>query len=290
MNYELDLDTSIKWIQLILNFLAIGIGGWIYKTYVENLKSAISSKEEQVKVTEKHLSFWKDKANDLEKRSPEFMESALNLRIKTREDEIKRLSEDKETHKKEIEIQQQELSVLRIELEKTKDYRTKLSFIGEDFDDYFFSREGDLEIVEIGMVGVDSGQLMITDPLYIRDEWQEEEYEDLRIYKDTATGKTYQYQKDFQNYQNIIEGFDVNVNELIKSERFKKVELKRDFNYSYAGASYATLTDEGYGELKFKNGETGAGVSFRTAFGDGIYPVYGEKYDDKLIRIYVNVI
>lgn len=290
MNYGFDLDTSIKWIQLILNFIAVGIGAWIFKSYIENLKAALSSKDEQVKTIEKHLNFWKDKANDLEKKSPEFMENALNQRIKTREDEIKRLSADKDVHQKEIEIQKQELSILKIELAKTKDFKTNLSFIGEDFDDYFFSREGDLEIVEIGMVGVDSGQLMITDPLYIRDEWQEEKFEDLRIYKDVTTGKTYQYQKDFDNFQNVIEGFDINVNELIESERFVEVKIKRDFNYSYAGASYATLTDEGYGELKFKNGETGAGVSFRTAFGDGIYPVYGEKYDDRLIRIYINVV
>ncbi len=290
MNYTFDLDITIKWIQLILNFVAVGIGAWIFKSYIENLKSAIISKDEQVKAIEKHLNFWKDKANDLEKKSPEFMENALNQRIKTREDEIKRLSEDKDVHQKEIDIQKQELSILKIELAKTKDFKTNLSFIGEDFDDYFFSREGDLEIVEIGMVGVDSGQLMITDPLYIRDEWQEEEYEDLRIYKDITSGKTYQYQKDFENYQNVIEGFDIDVNELIRTERFVEVQIKRDFNYSYAGASYATITDKGYGELKFKNGENGAGVSFRTAFGDGIYPVYGEKYDDKIIRIYINII
>lgn len=290
MNYEFDLDTSIKWIQLILNFLAIGTGALIYKSYIENLKSTILSKDEQVKTVEKHLNFWKDKVNDLERKSPEFVENTLNQRIKTREDEIKRLSEDKEVHKKEIEIQQQELSVLKIELEKTKDYRTRLSFIGEDFDDYFFSREGDLEIVEIGMVGVDSGQLMITDPLYIKDEWHDEKFEDLRIYKDSLTETTYQYKKDFQNYKDIIEGFTIDVNELIKTERFKEIEIKRDFNYSYAGASYASLTDEGYGELKFKNGNSGAGVSFKTAFGDGIYHVYGEKYDNKLIRIYINII
>ena len=134
MSLEFDIDQIIKWSQLLLNFFALGIGAWIYKSYIENLKSSISSKDEQVKVLESHLNLWKDKAELLEKRSPEFMENILSQRIRTREDEIKRLSEDKETHKKEIEIQKQELSDLQTKLEETKKLKTKLNFIDEDND------------------------------------------------------------------------------------------------------------------------------------------------------------
>lgn len=283
-------EDYIKWIQLIFNFFAIGAAGWIYKAYITNLNASLSSKDEQLKAVERNMSFWKDKANDLEKKSPEVMENVLNQRIKVREDEILRLSTDTESHKKELEIQNQELQILKSELEKTKDFKTSLSFIGEDFEDYFFSRQGNLEIVEMGMVGVDSGQLMITDPCYIDSEWQKEDFEDLRLYKDKETGKTYQYQKDFNNYQEKIEGFELDVNELIKSGRFEELSIKRDFNYSYAGASYATLSENGYGEMKYKLGHEGAGVVFGTAFGDGLYPVYGEKYDGKIIRVYVNIL
>jgi hypothetical protein len=283
-------EDYIKWIQLVFNFFAIGAAGWIYKSYIENLKSALSSKDEQRTAVEKNLAFWRDKAQDLEKKTPEAMEHILNQRIKIREDEITRLSIDSDKHKKELEIQQQELQILKSELEKTIDVKTSLSFIGEDFEDYFFSREGDLEIVEIGLVGVDSGQLMITDPSYIDSEWQDEEFEDLRIYKDKETGLTYQFRKDFDNYADVISGFDVDVNGLISTGRLIEVSLKREQNFSYAGACAATLSENGYGELKYKLGHSGAGVAFSTAFGDGLYPVYGEKYDGKIIRVYVNVI
>lgn len=283
-------EDYIKWIQLIINAFALGAAGWIYKAYITNLQASLTSKDEQVKAVEKNMAFWKDKANDLEKKTPEAMENILNQRIKIREDEIIRLSGDTESHKKEIEIQKQELQILKSELEKTKDVRTSLSFIGEDFDDYFFAREGDLEVVGMGEVGVDSGQLMITDPCYIDSEWQVEEFEDLRIFKDIETGITYQFRKDFNIFTDKIKGFEVDVNELISSGRFEQLEIVKEKNYSYAGACAATGSVDGYGEMNYKLGHSGAGVVFRTAFGDGVYQVYGEKYDGKLIRVYVNIL
>lgn len=117
-----------------------------------------------------------------------------------------------------------------------------------------------------------------------------EDYEDIRIYKDTETGKTYQYLHDFQNFGNKIDGFDDTVNKLIETGRFTKVKIDRDFNFSYPGACYATLSENGYGELKYESGHEGAGVAFNTAFGDGVYPVYIEKYGGRNIRVYIDII
>ncbi|WP_417609215.1 hypothetical protein [Owenweeksia hongkongensis] len=283
-------EEYIKWIQLIINAFALGAAGWIYRAYILNLKATVTAKDEQIKVVEKNLNFFKDKVEDLEKKTPEFLENALNQRIKIREDEIKRLSNDTESHKKELKIQNQELQNLKSELVKTKDVRASLSFIGEDFDDYFFARQGDLEIEEMGLVAVDSGQLMITDPCYVDSEWQIEEFEDLRVYKDKESGNIYQFRKDFSKYDEKIDGFELTVNELIESKRFEEIKFTREKNYSYAGACAATLSEEGWGEMKFNKGHEGAGVAFRTAFGEGLYPVYAEKYDGKIIRAYVNLI
>ena len=136
MNLEFDLDPDqiIKWSQFLLNFFAIGIGAWIYKSYTKNLKSQISSKDEQIRTVEKRLDFWKDKAVFLENRSPEFVEKRLDERIKIREDEMKRLSEDKETHKKEIDILKKELLDLKIKLGETKEFKYKLAYIDKDLD------------------------------------------------------------------------------------------------------------------------------------------------------------
>jgi len=284
-------DDYIKWIQLIVNALALGTAGWIYKGYILNMQSSLSSKDDQLKIVEKNMNLWKDKASELEKKSPEIIEEVLNKRIKIREEEIARLSKDTESRKEEIKIQEQELATLKSELEKTKDFKMQLSFVGEDFDDYFFSRKGDLEIVEIGSVAVDSGQLMITDPCYVDSEWEKEKFEDIRLYKDKNTNNIYQFRKDFNHYDETIKGYNENVNKLIKEGQLIEIQdIAAEYNYSYKGASTVSLSETGVGELKFKLGNRGAGVVFRTVAGDGTFPVYAEKYDEKIIRVYVNLI
>lgn len=154
----------------------------------------------------------------------------------------------------------------------------------------FLDKGRKLETELAGYVGVDSGQLIITDPLYIESEWKKEPYEDIRIFKDVETGIVYQYKKDFDNFQNVIDGFRKSVNELIEEGRLVKVKIEQEFNYSFAGACYATLQDEGYGELTHEGGYEGAAVAFNTFMGDGSYPVYIEKYGGRNIRMYVDLI
>ena len=85
-----------------------------------------------------------------------------------------------------------------------------------------------LERKKIGHVGVDSGQLLITDPCYINSNWE-------------------------------------------------KPELEEDvFPYSYEGACDATESAWLGNQLSF-----GAGVAFRSGYGDGQYDVYATYYDDK---------
>jgi len=38
------------------------------------------------------------------------------------------------------------------------------------------------------------------------------------------------------------------------------LQIERKYTYSYAGAAYASLSKEGYGELEFKPGHKGAGI------------------------------
>ncbi|MDF4223559.1 hypothetical protein PXC01_18325 [Maribacter sp. M208] len=283
-------EDYIKWIQLIINAFALGAAGWIYRAYILNLKASISAKDEQVKIVEKNLNLWKDRVSELERKTPEFMENALNQRIKIREDEIERLSSDKDYHEDEHSRKSAELEILKSELEKAKEMQTSLSFVGEDFEEYLFERDGKMEVEKAGYVNVASGQLLITDPIFIDEDWQKEKFEDLRIYKDIETQHIYQYQKDFNNYENIITGFDKTVNQLVESKRFVPVKIERDLNYSFAGSCYATMNENGYGELQYSKGGDCAGVSLNTAFGDGIFPVYIEKYDGRNIRAYINLI
>lgn len=283
------IDELLKYFQLVANTFALGVAGWIYLAYTKNQNAALAAKDEQLKAVEKNITFWKDKVQDLEKRTPEHMEEVLSKRIKTREEEIQRLQEDQEGHQKELQLRNEELLRLKSELEKTRDVRKGIELYNLDLDEYLTVNDSDLEIEEMGFVSVDSGQLMITDPCYIRNEWQEEVLEDIRIYKDIETSMTYQYEKDFQQYDEKINGFEKTVNELVESGRFVELEIARDFNFSYAGACYASSSKNGYGQLSFKLGHKGAGIAVKTVLGDGNYSVFAEKYNDEIVRIYVNL-
>jgi hypothetical protein len=288
------MNEIINYIQLTANAFALGVAGWIYYAYIQNLNSTVQLKDEQVKTVEKNMDFLKARIAEMERKSPENMEKILNERIKIREEEIVRLDGDKKGHQKELALKEEQLNRLKSELEKTKDIQRTMSLLKIEFDedDDFFSADAEYEIEEMGFVAVDSGQLMITDPCYINSEWQDTPFEDIRLLKDTKTEKVYQFRKDFHNYEEKISGFSKTVNELIKSGRLESIEVdhSKDINFSYAGACYATSSEKGYGVLPFKLGHEGAGIAVTTVMGDGMYPVYAEKYDGRIVRVYFNLI
>lgn len=289
------MNEIINYIQLTANAFALGVAGWIYLAYIKNLNSTVKLKDEQIKVVEKNMSFLKERLSELEKSSPENMERILNERIKIREDEIARLGEDKKDHQQEIEIKEQRLTRLKSEMEKAKDIRRTMELLDLDFDDDedgFFSTDAEYEIEEMGFVAVDSGQLMITDPCYIDSQWKDEPYEDIRLLKDRDTGEIYQFRKDFNNYNEKINGYELTVNELTASGQLESIEIDNSDKvaFSFSGACHATMSESGYGALPFEMGHEGAGIAVTTVLGDGMYPVYAEKYDGKIVRVYFNLL
>ncbi len=290
----MNVEDYIKWIQLIINAFALGVAGWIYRAYILNLKATVSAKEEQIKIVEKNIALWKDRVTELERKTPDFIENALNKRIKIREEEIERLNMDSENHQLEIKKINNELDFYKNELKKTNELQSNITELIEDFGSFegFLDKEKKLETKLAGYVDVDSGQLMITDPCYIDSQWKQEQFEDLRLYRDEETNKTYQFRKDFNRFDEKITGFKETVNELIESNRFVKLEVdtKPKHSYSYNGACYATLREEGFGAMNHEAGHEGAGVAFSTFMGDGTYPVYIESYGGRNIRMFVDLI
>jgi hypothetical protein len=138
----------------------------------------------------------------------------------------------------------------------------------------------------IGHVGVDSGQLLLCDPCYIDSEWVNEDFEDIRVYRHKITGDTLQYRVEFPHYEAIVPEYGKTMNQLIDTGEW---EEEKDYHapkapFSYNACAKATLSEDGYGELNFKLGHSGAGVAFRTAFGDGIYPVVAHYHRDGTLR------
>ena len=97
----------------------------------------------------------------------------------------------------------------------------------------------------IGHVGVDSGQLLITDPCYIDAQWKPHEEVTIPEYR---------------------------------SDKLKG-------QYSYNGCCNATLSDDLGGQLNYDKGHPGIGVALSSGFGDGYYPVEATYEDGIIRQI-----
>lgn len=155
------------------------------------------------------------------------------------------------------------------------------------------------EIVKLGEVGVDSGQLVLCDPAYIGSQFlnpdskgQADYAHDIYQHKD---GKLWQYcngeissQENINpfngSYADVIPEYGKTPNEMIQSGLFMKTELdptphipKGEF--SYRGISKITDEPNMGGQLDYKLGHAGVAVAFRSGMGDGTYNVFAEIVD-----------
>ncbi len=139
----------------------------------------------------------------------------------------------------------------------------------------------------LGHVNVDSGQLMVTDPCYLTN-FKNNDFNPKTKYMNVRDNKKIiVHPDDFYNYEDdMIEGYDKNMNTLIEEGIFKKIEDDEEYadtSYSYNGSCSVTCYSLDQG------GELGncQGVSFSSGFGDGTYPVYAyyEKVDGWGTRI-----
>lgn len=53
--------------------------------------------------------------------------------------------------------------------------------------------------------------------------------------------------------------------------------------FNYSSCAKATLSGNGFGELKFKRGHIGAGIALGTPYGDGMYAVYGNYNEENVL-------
>jgi hypothetical protein len=72
------------------------------------------------------------------------------------------------------------------------------------------------------------------------------------------------------------------MNELLETGEWEELDVHKQAThpFSYNACAQASLSKKGHGQLNFNLGHAGAGVAFRTAFGDGMYPVYAKYLDD----------
>jgi hypothetical protein len=152
---------------------------------------------------------------------------------------------------------------------------------------------------KVGVVGVDSGQVMICDPCYINSEWDDDDSPPIptpKIYRDKETGKTYAYagfldpekhsvDVAFDSWDQQLDDYDgLRPNSLLADGRWEEVDVDVDEElqgvFSYPGVCKTTISKHGFGQLKYKAGHAGVGVASRTLIGDGCYPVFAQLSDD----------
>jgi hypothetical protein len=298
------MDPVLNYVQLVANVSALVVIGWIYAAYVKNLRSTIDLKNTELESLRANLQLWKDKADELERKSPDRLESVLAERIKIREDELHRLVQDRENHTQEIKERNSELEKLRYELQKVKDVGRAVVVWDPESKDQRIVEPSELELVKMGEVFVDAACLMICDPGYIREVWRDNDWDDdaatPRRFIDTKDGDIYEVGREIADFDKPLKANPhmtdistaVPVIELIRVGRLKALpdpQPPPPYPMSSRGAFAASCSPQRYGSLAFLTGEEGAGMCFSTIYGDGTYSVYGEKFKDKLVRVYVEL-
>jgi len=140
--------------------------------------------------------------------------------------------------------------------------------------------------IDLGVVGVDSGMLMVGDPCYLG-EWKEEPYQDIRLYRDKKTEEVFRFLKDFNKYDEIIEPYGECPNTLLKNGTWSEIEVKID-GFSYNGVAHTG--NEIHKQINYEAGHPGRAVAFRTGYGDGCYPVSGKLDEDgRIVQIVIDM-
>lgn len=283
-------------IATITNLTALTVIGFIYVAYIKNLRSVNQLKDAQLKVAEQNVKLWKDRALELERRTPEFIEKQLSERIRIREEEITRLAQDTEMHSEQIDLKNKEISALKESIDKASQYRKSITVWDTEQSDFIEISETDLEQRCIGSLHVDTASLMICDPWYtkIKQEFEEEEFKaQAKKYRVIDTGEFFCSDTEDDSYTPELLGLeeDLTIKQMLTMGIIEQVDY--DMNLPAIESSYikGEMLDPEYKtirHLSFLNGRLGAGITVSLG-ADGTYPVYVEYYKEEMQRIIISV-
>jgi len=157
--------------------------------------------------------------------------------------------------------------------------------------------------VQIGVVGVDSGQLIVADPCYVDSEWTHLPQAVIpvpgTIFRDQITKRTYAFIGHgladgvhvdvlFENFEQPLADYDgLTANQVRDKGVWKEESAGADHQgeFDYRGVCHTTLKGKfGSGQLMYKRGHAGVGVACGGFGGDGVYPVYVELDSDGMVR------
>ena len=154
--------------------------------------------------------------------------------------------------------------------------------------------KNEVEWVKIGEVGVDSGQLIVCDPCYLKG-WQDGEYHDVRRYKCKKTGRIFAYissapkklglhvDEYFNNYE-CVTSHGKTPNQHNADKEWESIEyVPEAVDFSYNGVSHKG--NKPYKQMNYALGHTGLAVAFQSGLGDGCYDVMAKIYMGRVLEV-----
>lgn len=282
-------------VSAIANLTALTVIGFIYAAYIKNLRSVNQLKDTQLKVAEQNVKLWKDRALELERRSPEFIEKQLSERIKIREDEITRLAKDSETHTELISIKNREIEALKDSFDKASQYRNSITVWDSEVNDFIEVNDTDFEQKYIGSLCVDTASLMICDPWYIKMS-EEIEKEECKVqaykYRVLNTGELFCADNEEDSFPSELLGYEEcpSINEMLSLGIVEKIDYDGSLPAIETSYIKGEMRDSEYkkiSHLSFANGRPGAGIAVSLG-ADGVYQVFAEYYKGNMQRIIID--
>ena len=159
--------------------------------------------------------------------------------------------------------------------------------------------EDKIEIVHLGELEVDSGSLLITDPNYINTKWKDTPFIFNEYFFDMETEETIESPRmrldEGITFESIYRD-NMTYNEAIRNGILKRKdeELYPTGEFSIDGCYRSVMKGLG-SSLNFELGNSGAGVVFRCAFGDGVYDVFAivkdfGMYGKRITKVIIDLI
>jgi len=151
--------------------------------------------------------------------------------------------------------------------------------------------------VRIGIVGVDSGQLMVCDPCYIDGEWIPNQAPPGhapviltamgRAKFPQLVGSNFVWPFSWGSYADVCPELGMSINDAREQGLVEDLKYGPTREFSYRGACEVSHEDgHDFGQLNFKLGHEGVGVAFSSGYGDGTYQVFGRRnQDDRIVEV-----
>lgn len=124
---------------------------------------------------------------------------------------------------------------------------------------------------KIGEVDVESGQVLLIDPCYIKDHWKNAPFPDNRGYRHIETGQELRLGTDFTSHEERVLGLGKSVNELYREGALELIHDQPGDELNYQNCCLTTRQPQ-------RGGNVGSlATAINVSAGDGLYSVFVER-------------